>query len=160
MKIIMCCRCKKKPGRRTKSGKYFCSLECLKKGERKKSKNFARNKGRRGESLLIKVCKNRGIIAEKQPLSGALFKKEFKNDVLIGKDIFSAEVKFQEKYIEAYKLIEGCKANIINNKQYPIVIKKRSNKPFLAEMYLEDLFDLIEECCVNKHNIRKRLWES
>ena len=160
MKVIMCCRCKKKPGRKTKSGKYFCSNDCKKKGEkRKKAKNFARSKGNRGETNLINHLKEIGIFSEKQPLSGSLSKKEFKNDVLIGENVFSTEVKLRKTFTTDYKWIDTCKKNIADvNKHLPAVIKKGNNKLFLIEMYLDDFINFIETC-FRDPKIRYRLWK-
>jgi hypothetical protein len=157
MKAIMCCRCKKKPGRKTKSGKYFCSNACKKKGEkRKKAKNFARSKGSRIEREIIHICTDQGINSYRQPLSGALERKEFKNDVLIG-NIFSAEVKARQRFSE-YSWLEKCESDTDRNKHYPILIKKANNKPFIVEMYLYDFFSIIEELFVNKQ-LEKQIWK-
>jgi hypothetical protein len=159
MKIIKCLQCKKKPGRKTKSGKYFCSKVCISKWsspKRVKSKNFAKGKGNRLERDLVHLCNDKGINSYRQPLSGALARKEFKNDVLIG-DTFSVEVKARQRFSE-YGWLEKCDTDTDRNKHYPVLIKKANNKPFIVELYLDDFFNIIEEMFVNK-GIEKQIWK-
>lgn len=104
-----------------------------------------RDKGLRGERELVNLCLSAGLQAERQPLSGSLKNKAWKNDVKIelpAGPVLSAEVKLREKFSD-YPLIEGAAENTEQG-EIPVLIKRGNRKNFLLTLYLEDFLNLIE----------------
>jgi len=103
--------------------------------------NSVKNKGYRVENELRKYVEEKGIICRRNPLSGALPFLEYKNDILIG-GLLSAEVKARAKFAD-YRLLELADKNTDRSRQqYPALIKRGDNKPYIVEMYLEDFLKI------------------
>lgn len=106
--------------------------------------NSVKNKGYRAENELRKYVEANGIIARRNPLSGALPFLEYKNDVLIG-GLLSAEVKARAKFAD-YGLLEIADKNTDRNRQQlPALIKRGDGKPYLIEMYLSDFLKIFKK---------------
>jgi len=109
---------------------------------KKTNGNSVRLKGYRAENELRKYCEEMGVMARRNPLSGALPFKEFKNDVLIA-GLLSCEVKSRAKFAD-YTLLEIADKNTNKSReQYPALIKKGDRKPYLVEMYLSDFLTIL-----------------
>ena len=102
-----------------------------------------REKGYRFENETVNKFKAAGIQAERQPLSGALANRAFKNDlraVLPTGKVLSIECKRRKNFSE-YKLLEGTEQHC--REEVTALVKRADRKRAVISLYLDDFLKFV-----------------
>ena len=109
--------------------------------DRHKIGKYSKSKGKRGERMWAKVCREHGFKAARrtQQFSGGT---QDSSDV-VGLDGVHIEVKFVEKLNLRNAMSQSLNDTKTSGKdEIPIVAHKASNKPWLVTMFADDWFTL------------------
>lgn len=121
----------------------------------------SRDKGYRGEYNLVKKLAEVGISAIRVPLSGA--SKDFKNDLLIGKDKDPVEVKVRKDgFKQLYKWLDSAKYLFVKSdrKDYLVVMRLEEFAGlYISSKYTREILRALIEL-IGNDNILRALKES
>ena len=109
--------------------------------DRHKIGKYSRSKGKRGERMWAKICREHGFkdARRTQQFSGGT---QDSSDV-VGLDGIHIEVKFAEKLNLRNAMTQSLNDTEASGKnEIPIVAHKTSNKPWLVTMFADDWFKL------------------
>ena len=117
--------------------------------DRHKIGKYSRSKGKRGERMWAKICREQGFenARRTQQFSGGT---QDSSDV-VGLDGIHIEVKFVEKLNLRNAMAQSENdAKASGKDEIPIVAHKISNKPWLVTMFANDWFKLYKEWLKSK----------